>query len=262
MATSQLEEKKFVAFRLGPEFYSIDVHRVQEVFIPSSITEIPQTKAFVAGVINFRGVIVTVINLKDRLGITDGGKKVDGDREDEDDRLYVIIVNFGDATIGLLVDYVEAVISISDDVIQSSFDLISDEAKTTFLSGIARTDLGLTVILALDTILSEYDITEIEKLTKLREEMRRAEGGTEELVITSEELVDFAKDDLTDADADKFRKVQVSGSSEEIGSAPLDLNSLTKAELLKIAVEMEILEVSTRSSKNKLVEKIKEKMGG
>ena len=104
---------------------------------------------------------------------------------------------------------------------------------------------------------------EIEKLTRLREEMRTAEGGSEELVITSEELVDFAKDDLSDADADKFTKVQVgSGSGEEVGSSPLDLSSLTKAELLKIAVEMEISEVSTRSSKTKLIEKIKEKMGG
>ena len=258
MAVSQLEERKFVAFRLGTEYFSIDVQRVQEVFIPSSITQIPQTKEFVAGVINFRGVIVTVIDLRERLAVE--GTSQLGDDEDDEDRLYVIIVNFGDATVGLLVDYVEAVITISNEAIQSSFDLISDEARTAFLSGIARTDLGLVVILELDTILSEYDLSEIEKLTKLREELRGAEGVSDEVVVTGEQLVDFDKDDLSEADTASFKKVEAAPS--DVGSSPLDLASLTKAELLKIAVEMEISEVSTRSSKSTIIEKIQEKMGG
>lgn len=261
MSITSLQEKKFVAFRLGSEHYAVDVQRVQEVFIPSSITSIPQTQQFVAGVINFRGVIVTVIDLKNRLAIEDSERKDDGELEDDEDRLYVIIINFGDSTIGLLVDYVEAVLSIPDSVIQESFNLISDEAKTAFLSGIARTDLGLIVILALDTILSEYDISEIEKLAKLRDEVKISDQSDDELVVTSEQLVNFDEDDLSGADASAFKKVDPASASS-IGSSPLDLNSLTKAELLKIAVEMEISEVSTRSSKNAIIGKIQEQMGG
>ena len=63
MAVTTQQDKKYVAFKLGNEFYAIDVQQVQEVFIPSSITAIPQAGQHVAGVINYRGAILTVILL-------------------------------------------------------------------------------------------------------------------------------------------------------------------------------------------------------
>ena len=83
MAVTTQQDKKFVAFKLGNEFYAIDVQQVQEVFIPSSITAIPQAGQHVAGVINYRGTILTVIDLKQRLLV----RSTPRSSEDEDDTL-------------------------------------------------------------------------------------------------------------------------------------------------------------------------------
>ncbi|MHA2031699.1 MAG: chemotaxis protein CheW [Candidatus Kariarchaeaceae archaeon] len=247
------QDSKYVAFKLAEEYYAIDVHQVQEVFTPSSITQIPQAADFVAGVINFRGVIVTVIDLKKRLGIEEIQKKSVADEFEieEEERYYVIIIKSKDTTVGLLTDYVESVISISKGNVQSTIDLISGTARTNFLSGVARTDLGLTILLSLDTVLSEYDIKEVEKLARIREQLSVAGEGADEVVVSR--IVDLAEDDLSAAD--KF-------DATSIGKSPLDLKALTKPELLKIAIEMEIDDVTTRSNKDTLIKKIKEKMGG
>lgn len=263
MSVTAQEEKKFVAFQLSGEHYAIDVHRVSEVFVPNVITNIPNAPSFIAGVINFRGNIVSVIDLTKRLSIT---KKVSGRQfEEDEERLYVIIVRSGDATIGLLVDYVESVISISDSNVQSTIDLISDTAKTAFLNGVARTELGLTIILNLDTILSEYDAAEVEKLAQIRERLA-SETESDEVVVTSEQLVDLDEDDISEyekasSSSPEFKEVSFGGSGGGLGSSPLDLNELTKAELLKIALEMEIDTVSTRSNKQEIIDAINSKMG-
>ena len=261
VSVTQTQESKYVAFRLSDEHYAIDVHQVQEVFVPSSITQIPQSAEFVAGVINFRGVIVTVIDLKTRLGIQEVEKEEIEPEFDleEGEKYYVIIVKLKGTTLGLLVDYVESVLTIGKDNIQSTLDLISGSARTAFLSGVARTELGLTVLLSLDTVLSEYDISEIQKLAQVREQLGIASGEqTDEIVVTSDRVVDLEQDDLSTADG---IKVTEKLKPEEIGESPLDLHHLTKPELLKIAIEMEIDDITTRTNKQTLIDKINKKMG-
>jgi len=261
MSVTTQDDKKFVAFRLADEFYCIDVHRVSEVFVPSgSITPIPNAPDHVAGVINFRGSIVSVIDLKKRLSID---KKVAKDNIDEmeEDRIYVVIVKKGDSTIGLLVDYVESVISISEQNIQDTLDLISSTEQTAFLDGVARTDLGLTVLLNLETILSEYDAREVEKLAQVRETLAQ-EQDSDEVVVTNQTLVDLEEDDIDAYERSSGTQFKdVSSDVSDVGSSPLDLNVLSKAELLKIAMDLEIDEVNTKSTKSELVDAINEKMG-
>ncbi|OLS18433.1 MAG: Chemotaxis protein CheW [Candidatus Heimdallarchaeota archaeon LC_2] len=259
MAVTTQQDKKFVAFKLGNEFYAIDVQQVQEVFIPSSITAIPQAGQHVAGVINYRGTILTVIDLKQRLLVS--GTASSSDDEDDIERLYTLIIKSGDTTVGVLVDYVESVVGISDENIKATLDLISSKVQSTFLSGVAKTELGLTILLSINKILSEYDIKEAEKLAQMHLDTKKILGEDEELVITSESLTDFSNDDLSHTDGaveSLFKKVDV---SSDVGKSPLDLDALTKAELLKIAIEMEIDDVSARSNKTEIIEKINKKMG-
>ncbi|MCE7736398.1 MAG: hypothetical protein GPJ54_16075 [Candidatus Heimdallarchaeota archaeon] len=261
MAVTTQQAKKYVAFKLGNEFYAVDVQQVQEVYIPSSITAIPQAGQHVAGVINYRGAILTVIDLKARLMIEDSKTRSVDEFQDEDDRLYALIIKSGDTTVGILVDYVESVIGITEDNIKTTLDLISSKVHSTFLAGVARTDLGLTLLLAINTILSEYDLKEAEKLAKLHLDAKKILGEEEELVVSTDSLTDYSDDDLSHTDGmveAQFKKVDVGG---EIGKSPLDLESLTKSELLKIAIEMEIDDVSARSNKQQIIEKINEKMG-
>jgi len=263
MSVTTQNQNKYVAFRLENEFYSIDVHRVSEVFVPTgSITPIPNSPDHVAGVINFRGSIVSVIDLKKRLSIAPRPKKKK-DEDLDDDRIYVIIVNNGDSTIGLKVDYVESVLTIGQDNIQSTLDLISNTQKTAFMDGVARTDLGLTIILSLNTILSDYDAKEVEKLAQVRE-LLSVEQDSDEIVVTNETLLDLENDDISEYERINQSEPdfkEVSSSDVEVGSSPLDLNLLSKAELIKIAMDLEIDSVNTKSTKAELVDAINNKMG-
>lgn len=257
------QDQKYVAFRLADEFYCVDVHRVNEVYVPTgSITPIPNSPDHVAGVINFRGSIVSVIDLRNRLRLKDKIKSSSG-IEDDEDRIYVIIVKNGGSTIGLLVDYVESVITISQDNIQSTLDLISDKEKTAFLDGIARTDLGLTILLNLETILSDYDASEVEKLAQIRETLSK-EQESDEVVVTNETLVDLDEDDIDEYEQSSKAGLQfkeVESDDVDVGSSPLDLNLLSKAELLQIAMDLEIDEVSSKSKKAEIIDAVNKKMG-
>ncbi len=267
MSTVQ-EQKKFVAFRLNDEYYAIDVHLVNEVYVPTAITEIPKAPNYTAGVINYRGQIVTVIDLKKRLNISEIDVKTDYDDllESDDERHYVIIVKTEDSVVGLLVDYVESVISLNTDQIQSGIDLLSGKEATAFLAGIADTEYGLTIMLSLDAILSEYDLTEIEKLSELRGKLLKKTD--DEIVVEPEHLVDLEKDDIdewasTDDYSPEIKKIDDDFTTSSTSSSDLniDYNMLTKAELLKIAIEMKLDGITTRSTKQTIIDAIKKNLG-
>ncbi|KKK94003.1 hypothetical protein LCGC14_2687240 [marine sediment metagenome] len=103
---------------------------------------------YVQGVINYRGTILTVIDLKQRLLVS--GTASSSDDEDDIERLYTLIIKSGDTTVGVLVDYVESVVGISDENIKATLDLISSKVQSTFLSGVAKTELGLTILLSIN----------------------------------------------------------------------------------------------------------------
>ena len=109
--------------------------------------------------------------------------------------------------------------------------------------------------------MSEYDLKEAEKLAQMHLDAKKILGEEEELVVSTDSLTDYSDDDLSHTDGmveAQFKKVNVAG---EVGKSPLDLDSLTKSELLKIAIEMEIDDVSARSNKQQIIEKINNKMG-
>lgn len=285
MSTSQMsDQKKIVTFLLNDEFYGIEVNNVREVFVPESITPIPQSSDYTAGVINFRGLIVTVIDLKRRLLIEERERKR-RDFTDDDARNYVLIVNIGKSTIGLLVDYVEAVLTVSSEQIQGSVDMLSSDAQSMFIEGIIKTDLGLVILVELDSIFTEFDLKELQKLASARAEMGLG-SETDEISVSGKDidestkaLNDFSVDDLSDADDiiiddNTFTKVKKpktkqvdkkkddkAADDDEFGESPLDLAKLTKAELLRIAIEMGIDTVSTKSTKDELIEAINSQMG-
>ncbi len=300
MSTAQTtKQKKLVTFLLNDEYFAFDVHNVQEVFVPETITPIPQAPDYIAGVINFRGQIISTIDLKRRLLIEETRKPKR--TYDEDDRNYVLMVNVGKSLVGLLVDYVEAVITVDEKDIQESLTLLSKEQTTPFIEGVVQTDLGIVIILTLQVILSEYEVSQLEKLAAVREQVLSKEIETsDEVTVTNDEIdrisskdklgADFSIDDLADDEdiivddqgmkvvkkeepksvtstkpakkAKKEAPAKKPAEEDQFGESPLDLHSLTKAELIRIAIEMGIENVSTRSNKDELVKKIQEHMGG
>ena len=104
---SQIEnmshELKLIIFKLGREEYGMDILRVQEIKRMMGITRVPATPAFIKGVINLRGSVLPVIDLRTRLGLIEGELK---------DAARIIVVLVNETTVGFIVDEVVEVTTI------------------------------------------------------------------------------------------------------------------------------------------------------
>lgn len=131
-------------FYLGDACFGIDILDLQEINKLISTTRVPLAPGFVAGILNLRGQIITVIDVAIRLGLS---------RNPVAGRQKNIIVRFQDESIGLLVDHVGDVIHIPSDRIEKSPANIGGELGQ-FISGIVNCDNGLIRILNLAEMLT------------------------------------------------------------------------------------------------------------
>jgi len=138
-----VDEMQVVAFRLDNEEYAVDILAVQEIIRPTAITRVPKAPAFVKGVINLRGNVVPVINLRKRFGIN---------KEDlTDNNARIIILNIDEIKIGITVDSVTEVIRIGSEDIEEPNLIESIDKK--FVEGVGKYDDRLLILLNLEEIL-------------------------------------------------------------------------------------------------------------
>ena len=104
-------ELKLIIFKLGREEYGMDILRVQEIKRMMSITRVPSTPSFIKGVINLRGSVLPVIDLRTRLGLLEG-ELLDAAR------IIVVLVN--ESTVGFIVDEVVEVTTIDTTLVESA----------------------------------------------------------------------------------------------------------------------------------------------
>ncbi|NNG67107.1 chemotaxis protein CheW [Caldanaerobacter subterraneus] len=130
--------KKIVVFSLAEELYGLDIFDVHEVVKDVSITKIPETPEFIEGIINLRGKIIPVIDLKKRFGIGKRGKSKDS---------RIIIVEILGQKAGLIVDAVHEVITVDENSIEPPPPVTTID--TAFVEGIAKTDDKMIIIIKL-----------------------------------------------------------------------------------------------------------------
>lgn len=137
-------ERQYVVFRLVDQMFAASIEVVREVTYMASVTRLPNTPAFVEGVIDLRGEILPVVDLRKRLGLPprEGG--------DLDSRL--MILNLGERSAAMLVDGVDQVIMLSDEVISPPDRSVTVPGKD-YVTGVARTDEKLVVLLDLARIM-------------------------------------------------------------------------------------------------------------
>jgi purine-binding chemotaxis protein CheW len=138
------DELKLIIFKLGREEYGMDILRVQEIKRMMSITRVPSTPPFIKGVINLRGSVLPVIDLRTRLGLLETEL---GDAA----RIIVIIAN--ETTVGFIVDEVVEVTTISTQNVEVAHAL-STGLSTEYISGIAKADNRLFIMLNPDSIVN------------------------------------------------------------------------------------------------------------
>ena len=147
-AISTATANQFVTFTLGDEEYGIAILKVQEIIGYPGFTKIPNMPSFVKGVINLRGSVVPVIDLRLKFAM----------QEREYDTYTVIaILEVKEKVIGVIVDAVSDVITLKEDEMQPTPDF-SSGVKVEFISGMGRKGDTLIILLDIDRVLSEGEI--------------------------------------------------------------------------------------------------------
>lgn len=134
---------QFVGFSLAEVDYAFEIRRIQEIILMPPVTRIPQMPPWIDGLINLRGSVIPVVNLRKRFDIED--RPIDDDTR-------IIVLNFAGKTVGVVVDSVSRVIKLTHEEIQAPPVTISSVERSS-IQGVARVGERLVVILEVDRLL-------------------------------------------------------------------------------------------------------------
>jgi purine-binding chemotaxis protein CheW len=148
------KEEQLIVFTVGDEEFGLNVLRVQEIIRYVKPTKIPHAPPFMEGVIDFRGDVIPVINMRERFGIRDADNK--------ETSVIIVIENAG-RIFGLTVDVVSDLLSLPQDKIQQRIEFTGED-KTKYLQAMGKLDERLILILDLDKII---DFNEEKKLDEM-----------------------------------------------------------------------------------------------
>lgn len=152
--TSQILQ--LVTFNLGGEEYAVDILKVQEINRMKEITRVPNAPHYVEGVINLRGKVIPVVCLRRFFGMPA-----------EEDRMKqkIMIMDIQGVTIGLIVDSVSEVLRISSSIVEPPPEM-TYSVNTKFISGIAKLDERLIILLDMDKLIGKDETQSITGMTE------------------------------------------------------------------------------------------------
>ncbi|WP_172194462.1 MULTISPECIES: chemotaxis protein CheW [Saccharibacillus] len=149
------EQIKVIVFALGNEEYGIDVDKVRTIERMMPITRVPKTYSFIKGVINLRGVVIPVIDLRGRFNLVES---------EYTDQTRIIIVAVGDMEVGFIVDAANDVVDLDRDNIDSPPEVVGG-VKAKYLDGVAKVgEDRLLIMLNLAEVLNRGEVAHLEQL--------------------------------------------------------------------------------------------------
>jgi len=151
-------EGKYLTFLLANEEYGIGILKVKEIIGMMPITTVPQTPRFVKGVINLRGKVIPVVDLRLKFGMQ---------AMDYTERTCIIVVEIPSETgtfqIGIVVDAVSEVLNIKGEDVEAT-PSFGSSLDTSYILGMAKIEGGVKILLDIDQVLSENEIASLEKV--------------------------------------------------------------------------------------------------
>ena len=148
--------KKFVAFKLGAEEFGADVMQIREISRLMDITRVPRAPSFVDGVINLRGRITPIVNLRKRFGF---------EPKEPGPDTRIVIAELEGYPIGIIVDEVTDVLGIPAKNIDQTPELVTTKVSKEYLKGVGKVgEKRLIILLDLKKILSKEEFVEIRKM--------------------------------------------------------------------------------------------------
>jgi purine-binding chemotaxis protein CheW len=152
--------RESLTFRLGTEEYGIDILKVQEIRSYEPPTKIANAPAYLKGVVNLRGVIVPIVDLRVKFNCV----KADG-QADIDDFTVVIVLNVKGRVVGAVVDSVSDVMQLAEQMIQPAPEMSSSIVDTTYITGIANVNERLLILMDIESLMGSAEMGLINSLT-------------------------------------------------------------------------------------------------
>ncbi len=140
---------KYLTFMLAEETYGVEILKVREIIGMMSITAVPRTPDFVKGVINLRGKVIPVMDLRLKFAM---------DEVDHTDETCIIVVQVGSLEMGVIVDKVSEVRDITGEEIEEA-PQFGSSVDTNFILGMGKANGQVTILLNIDEVISTADLT-------------------------------------------------------------------------------------------------------
>ena len=153
-AASEAHNREFLVFSLGEEEYAIDILKVQEIRGYENVTRIANAPAFIKGVTNLRGIIVPIVDLRIKFHLDTieyGGQTV------------VIVVNVGERVVGIVVDGVSDVMTLTPEQIKPAPEF-GVTLSSDFLSGLGSLEDRMLVLVDIDKLLTSEEMALVESV--------------------------------------------------------------------------------------------------
>jgi purine-binding chemotaxis protein CheW len=145
---------EFLTFTLGPEEYGIDILKVQEIRGYDAVTTIANTPSFIKGVINLRGIIVPIVDMRIKFNLANVSY---------DQLTVVIILNLGSRVVGMVVDGVSDVIALSPEQIKIA-PQFGATLDTKYLMGLGTIDQRMLILVDIEKLMNSSEMELVEKI--------------------------------------------------------------------------------------------------
>jgi purine-binding chemotaxis protein CheW len=145
---------QLVTFSIGEEEFGVDILKVQEIIRTMEITRVPRAQAFVEGVINLRGKVIPIIDLRRRFGL---------DSKPHDKHTRIIVIEINNMIVGFVVDSVSEVLRIPAGTVEPPPPVVAG-LESEYISGVGKLHDRLLILLDLDKLLSHDDLESLGQL--------------------------------------------------------------------------------------------------
>ncbi|MDR2076605.1 MAG: chemotaxis protein CheW [Desulfovibrio sp.] len=145
---------QLVTFSIGEEEFGVDILKVQEIIRTMEITKVPRAQDFVEGVINLRGKVIPIIDLRRRFGL---------DSKAHDKHTRIIVIEINNMIVGFVVDSVSEVLRIPASTVEPPPPVVAG-LESEYISGVGKLHDRLLILLDLDKLLSSEDMESLSQI--------------------------------------------------------------------------------------------------
>ena len=162
VGTREAQLNKYVTFRSGNEYFGIKIEYVNEIIVIQEITQIPESEEYVKGLINLRGKIIPVIDVRIRFK---------QEPKEYNDRTCIVVVSVKDMVVGLIVEQIAEVVEITEDNVLDTPTLgHEDKMQNQYVYGIGKVGESVKLLLDPEKLLKDDDLTLMEQAVEETEE--------------------------------------------------------------------------------------------